>query len=491
MFGSVSKTIKFQSTETYLIVSLKAKDQINEKQLQFLNESKDKGFLSLRWEKNAAGNKLRYDISNLVVCSEYIKQPRTLEEYFGLIYQFQQMMDFCEKSYLQSGCLVVSETKDVYCDPKTKRLYAAFLPLLDSHCNCSHPVHFLRDLHKHSNLIVTDSSLLDRYQMFLNAPLHGQKPNAPMSDFSVAEQLLGFLRENGLVPDEKAVAETAVSSVQQSDEASEQKKTVDDNQPYLTDAEQNQILIDHFPFTIGRKRSNDLVIPITTVSGFHATILERNGKYYIQDNHSGNGTYLNNKDVQKAGDSELHTGDVIYIYNIPLRFTAPMAERREIFKEQDAPLYSPETTDLSKYLEQMEKDDTAEYSENQPRRASEFIESEVPAMSSEPELAEAQSDEESNLAEHSGFNGNIAYLINNATKEHLPIYEYPFTCSELMEMRILQETFGEHHETVVENINCDELTVEGRELGENERIRIFSGGTFIYHGIPYSFYVES
>ena len=153
MFGSVSKTIKFQSTETYLIVSLKAKDQINEKQLQFLNESKDKGFLSLRWEKNAAGNKLRYDISNLVVCSEYIKQPRTLEEYFGLIYQFQQMMDFCEKSYLQSGCLVVSEAKDVYCDPKTKRLYAAFLPLLDSHCNCSHPVHFLRDLHKHSNLL--------------------------------------------------------------------------------------------------------------------------------------------------------------------------------------------------------------------------------------------------------------------------------------------------------------------------------------------------
>ncbi len=58
--------------------------------------------------------------------------------------------------------------------------------------------------------------------------------------------------------------------------------------------------------TIGRGKSNTLVIPEKVISLFHAKIIAFNQTAYIQDLDSTNGTYVNGKRVHqhilRAGD---------------------------------------------------------------------------------------------------------------------------------------------------------------------------------------------
>src|SRR3954469_9124188 len=68
---------------------------------------------------------------------------------------------------------------------------------------------------------------------------------------------------------------------------------------------------DQATILIGRHPSNDLRFDVNAdldVSAKHAEIRERGGKFYVVDNESTNGTYLNGVPVR---DSELRDGDVI------------------------------------------------------------------------------------------------------------------------------------------------------------------------------------
>jgi sigma-B regulation protein RsbU (phosphoserine phosphatase) len=57
--------------------------------------------------------------------------------------------------------------------------------------------------------------------------------------------------------------------------------------------EQRRIVIDHTPFTIGRKTDRDLPIPDSRVSREHASIVAEQGRYYIVDQGGRTGVYVN------------------------------------------------------------------------------------------------------------------------------------------------------------------------------------------------------
>ncbi len=57
--------------------------------------------------------------------------------------------------------------------------------------------------------------------------------------------------------------------------------------------EQRQIVIDHTPFTIGRKTDRDLPIPDSRVSREHACIVSEGGQYYLVDQGGRTGVYVN------------------------------------------------------------------------------------------------------------------------------------------------------------------------------------------------------
>ncbi len=62
---------------------------------------------------------------------------------------------------------------------------------------------------------------------------------------------------------------------------------------YVQGAEQRSIALERTPFSIGRKTDKDLVIPDSRVSRDHAQIVCENGEYFIVDQNSRHGTYVN------------------------------------------------------------------------------------------------------------------------------------------------------------------------------------------------------
>ncbi|MBT4837778.1 MAG: FHA domain-containing protein [Methylococcales bacterium] len=62
--------------------------------------------------------------------------------------------------------------------------------------------------------------------------------------------------------------------------------------------------------TIGRQSNNDIHIDNMAVSSVHAKIYHSNGSFFVEDNGSTNGTFLNGKEVKKH---ELEKGDIITV----------------------------------------------------------------------------------------------------------------------------------------------------------------------------------
>lgn len=70
--------------------------------------------------------------------------------------------------------------------------------------------------------------------------------------------------------------------------------------------------------SIGRSSEADLRIDDRYASGLHARIFSREGRAYVEDMSSTNGTLLNDSDLR--GEAELIDGDVIRIGDTEFRF---------------------------------------------------------------------------------------------------------------------------------------------------------------------------
>lgn len=72
---------------------------------------------------------------------------------------------------------------------------------------------------------------------------------------------------------------------------------------------------DDIDLTVGRMEQNDICFPNKVVSSKHATLSYRNGKWFIQDLESTNGTFVNEERITKA---ELKVGDSIFIMGLKI-----------------------------------------------------------------------------------------------------------------------------------------------------------------------------
>lgn len=71
-----------------------------------------------------------------------------------------------------------------------------------------------------------------------------------------------------------------------------------------------RVPVTHYPFTIGSRSDNDLIVSDATVSRQHAEMLRKNGQVVLRDLGSLNGTFVN-----KATCSEtvIHGGETVQI----------------------------------------------------------------------------------------------------------------------------------------------------------------------------------
>jgi hypothetical protein len=77
------------------------------------------------------------------------------------------------------------------------------------------------------------------------------------------------------------------------------------------------------PLTIGRGPENDLTIASRAVSRKHAAIVQREGRWYVEDRGSYNGTFLNGTRVNPGTPLPLRHADRIEIGGEPLLVSWP------------------------------------------------------------------------------------------------------------------------------------------------------------------------
>src|SRR5438270_8619437 len=115
--------------------------------------------------------------------------------------------------------------------------------------------------------------------------------------------------------------------------------------------EQRTINLDHSPFSVGRKVDKDLVIADPRVSRDHALITSDNGQFYVLDQGSKHGTFVNGERVQRKNlerNDRLEFGvrDVAYVIFNPQHASSNTA--REFLSQISGIHISTEATDLEK-----------------------------------------------------------------------------------------------------------------------------------------------
>ncbi len=111
--------------------------------------------------------------------------------------------------------------------------------------------------------------------------------------------------------------------------------------------EGSNIPLDGDKFILGRNPDCGIVIPVTSVSREHAQILRIQGRYYIEDKQSRNGTFVNNQAI--TARTLLKHNDRIRICD----FMAAFMERPQAEKPETDQVPEPEEPDGSSTVEAM------------------------------------------------------------------------------------------------------------------------------------------
>jgi len=120
---------------------------------------------------------------------------------------------------------------------------------------------------------------------------------------------------------------------------------------FVQGTDQQTLSLNHTPYTVGRKVDRDLVIPDPRVSREHASIISENGQFFIVDQGSKHGTFVNGERVERRKlerNDRLEFGarDVAYLIFYPLHTTSNTA--REFLSQISGIQIAPEASDLEK-----------------------------------------------------------------------------------------------------------------------------------------------
>src|SRR5467141_2310023 len=129
--------------------------------------------------------------------------------------------------------------------------------------------------------------------------------------------------------------------------------------------EQTNVVLNRTPFSVGRKVDKDLVIADPRVSRDHALIVLEEGDFFLLDQGSKHGTFVNGERIQRQKlerNDRLEFGarDSTYVVFNPAQATSNTA--REFLSQISVIQIKPEATDLEKlklFLEAARKLNTA------------------------------------------------------------------------------------------------------------------------------------
>lgn len=465
------KKFKLVNSEnkTFLVFSAGKKETINYTQMSmFEGADYQKYFVPFQCTKTSRSNRISYDVSGLTAIADLIRSPMDQAQYFRIIKGIQEIASFCGEHHLPCDNLV-SVPKYMYYDHADNSVKMAFVPLKKAHYLSFEIPDCLQKINKKAKAIkITDGNYQQKYEQYLQELSTGSG-NKKTREFSPVS-LMHFFNINGMpalgmkppasnsqihakaaaipeIPVRPAAYATSGSWSPLT--AREDTGTViidQTDKPCLVSENGMRYFIDDVsrPFRIGRGAGSDLVINVNTVSGKHAEIFMKNGKFMLRD-ISRNGTFLGTPD-NRISETELSDGADIFFHNQKYTFLL----NGFTAESPSAPVSSPVT-------------------------------------------ATAIVDAESSGAVGVQSTGKpLAYIRRVSDGLSIAVRQYPFSTDELPGVIFHRETAASGRKRLVmENDICQALKLEDTNIPCGRKTEIFSGCSIFIWGEKYSFIVEN
>lgn len=216
---------------------------------------------------------------------------------------------------------------------------------------------------------------------------------------------------------------------------------------YLTDEKGRVYAINGFPFVIGRRKIQDgtslSIADVPEISGIHAAITLKNGKYRLEDRQSTNGTFIKKEGCELFSDETrvtsevIEDGSVFWLYRTEFTFhTDSRASQTCIVSKED--LYQTSKT--------------------------------LPVDSEENDISEDKC---------------LAYLTEKSSGTSVQIFRFPFSYRDFT----IKRTYSGNR-----FIYCifseKQIMIEGEQVTGSGETEIFSGCNFTADYEGYTFYIK-
>lgn len=303
------------------------KERINETELSQLARIKPCGIMHVTKTKK---DSVIYTCPANINLTDRLKKAISKYDFFFMIEQIVIMVEDVYNNGLNVNS-VRFNMDDVYINEMTKEMYFIYFPIVGGQ-ESADIVGFIENIiYTMTPVINEDTNYISRFMYYVRS-FHGFNGNAIEKYISREERAVVNLLKNKAVTMQQTMQQQIMQQVMQG--SMDGTTVLSDDGISVQQIQQMQPVNYHFAsltrqvtgekielgkpsFVLGKnpEKSDYAVADNTNISRVHAVITMRNGRYYVMDQNSTNGTFINGRIIKAGQETEILPGDCLMLAN--------------------------------------------------------------------------------------------------------------------------------------------------------------------------------
>lgn len=303
------------------------KERINETELSQLARIKPCGIMHVTKTKK---DSVIYTCPANINLTDRLKKAVSKYDFFFMIEQIVIMVEDVYNNGLNVNS-VRFNMDDVYINEMTKEMYFIYFPIVGGQ-ESADIVGFIENMiYTMTPVINEDTNYISRFMYYVRS-FHGFNGNAIEKYISREERAVVNVLKNKAVTMQQTMQQQIMQQVMQG--SMDGTTVLSDDGISVQQIQQMQPVNYHFAsltrqvtgekielgkpsFVLGKnpEKSDYAVADNTNISRVHAVITMRNGRYYVMDQNSTNGTFINGRIIKAGQETEILPGDCLMLAN--------------------------------------------------------------------------------------------------------------------------------------------------------------------------------
>ena len=303
------------------------KERINETELSQLARIKPCGIMHVTKTKK---DSVTYTCPANINLTDRLKKAVSKYDFFFMMEQIVIMVQNVYNNGLNVNS-VRFNMDDVYINEMTKEMYFIYFPIVGGQ-ESADIVGFIENIiYTMTPVINEDTNYISRFMYYVRS-FHGFNGNAIEKYISREERAVVNVLKNTAVTMQQTMQQQIMQQVMQG--SMDGTTVLSDDGITVQQIQQMQPVNYHFAsltrqvtgekielgkpsFVLGKnpEKSDYAVADNTNISRVHAVITTRNGRYYVMDQNSTNGTFINGRIIKAGQETEILPGDCLMLAN--------------------------------------------------------------------------------------------------------------------------------------------------------------------------------